>query len=302
MEQINDKEEVRCGYTISTKLKKIWNVELELMDQFFSVCKKYDLHPIVYSGTMLGAVRHNGFIPWDDDLDIVLVRDEFNKMLEIGEKEFSDPFFFQTALSDRKFFLEYARLRNSNTTGMVTWNKSIDYNNGIYIDIYPLDGMPENKILLMKQHFEKLIVKQFLASYYDNENYVSRKPKWLVKCISLVANIRSYEWWYKKYTQIVSRYSKTANRVTLMTHEYEVLKKYWCNRADLDDIIYVDFENTKVPVPRNYETILTNLYGNYMNFPPISERGAWHEGQIIFDPDTPYKMYFKTNDSKEETH
>lgn len=297
---ISINEEVRNGYIVTEKLKKIWNVELDLMEKLFSVCEKYDLHPIVYSGTMLGAVRHRGFIPWDDDFDIALQRTEFNKLLEVAENEFRGDYFFQTALSDRKFFFGYARLRNSSTTGMITWNKSKDYNNGIYVDIYVLDGIPQNAFLLKKQYIEKEIVKQILVCYNIDDEYHSRKPKWLVKAIHLLAQSRPYEEWYKIYTHVISKYSGKADKLSQMTHEMQVIKKYWCYKSDLKDIIWVDFENTKVPVPQNYDSILRHFYGDYMKFPPVSERGAWHETQIEFDPDQSYLEYMKRYEQVKE--
>lgn len=293
-------DEVRCGYTVPTKLKKIWNIELELLKEILRVCQKYELHPVVYSGTMLGAVRHHGFIPWDDDLDIVLIREDFDKLVHVAEREFTNPIFFQTPLTDRKYFFEYARLRNSETTGMITWNKSVDYNNGIYVDIYPLDGYVDNKLKLGIQLLQKKIVKQFLASYYADDSYKSRKPGWLVGILKRAAHLRPYEEWYILFEKIISRYSETAERLTLLGHEYHIISKYWCNKSDLKDIIWVPFEDINVPVPANYDKMLTNFYGDYMEFPPIEERGTWHKSQIIFEPDIPYTKYFSIMEKSNE--
>ena len=85
------KEEVRCDFFVSEKRKKVWYVELELLRKFDEVCKKYNLTYFVEYGTLLGAVRHNGFIPWDDDIDIIMFRDEYTKFQEIAASEFTDP-------------------------------------------------------------------------------------------------------------------------------------------------------------------------------------------------------------------
>lgn len=293
MEVFSIKEEVRCGYTVTEKLKKIWNIELEMLSKLLSVCEKYNLKIIVYSGTMLGAVRHQGFIPWDDDMDVALPRKDFQKLLEVAKEEFGEPLFFQTALTDSKFFVEYARLRNSSTTGMITWNQSLEYNNGIYIDIFPLDGYIENNFKLNVQLMKKIIIKQFLSVYYADDSYISKKPVVLTKILKLVARIHPYEYWYKKFVENLCRYNECTNRLSQIDHEKKVIRKYWCMKDDLENIIWVPFENIKVPIPSNYDEILNHFYGKYMEFPPVEQRGAWHENMIVFEPDTPYIDYIK---------
>ena len=85
------KEEIRDGYTVTTKQKKIWAVEMDLLDQLLKVCKKHDIKVIIYAGTLLGAIRHKGFIPWDDDIDVALTRPEYEKLLKVAPEEFKAP-------------------------------------------------------------------------------------------------------------------------------------------------------------------------------------------------------------------
>ena len=104
-------EETRCGFTISEKLKEVWAVELDLLSEFDRVCKKYGIKYIASGGTMLGAARHHGFIPWDDDVDLMMMRDEYDKLCEIAPTEFKHPYFFQTEDTDPGFMRYFARLR-----------------------------------------------------------------------------------------------------------------------------------------------------------------------------------------------
>ena len=109
-------EEVRCGYTVSVEMKKLWAVELDLLAEFDRVCRKHGLTYFVDSGTLLGAVRHKGFIPWDDDIDVAMFREDYRKLPRIAAQEFQHPYFFQTPFTDPGLVMGGSRLRNSDTT------------------------------------------------------------------------------------------------------------------------------------------------------------------------------------------
>lgn len=285
-------EEERCGYTVSGKLKKIWAVEIDLLDKFLRVCNKYDIKVCAYAGTLLGAVRHKGFIPWDDDMDVCLLREEFEKLLQVADKEFQYPYFFQTALSDRRYFCMYARLRNSETTGIITAQDSKEYNNGIYIDILVLDGYIEDEKLLKKQIRKRNFWLKFLNLYYsDLEPYHGYK-KQIAKWVKKIENsFVDYKKLVANYEQVITQYNNRTERVTLMTHCEDFIRKYWCDKSDLDEIEYVEFETIQIPVPVCYDYMLRHMYGDYMKYPPVEERGQWHNDLLIFDPDTPYKFF-----------
>lgn len=292
---IDEASEIRCGYQVTTKLKKIWNVELELLIELLRVCDKYNLRITMFCGSLLGTIRHKGFIPWDDDMDVAMPRKDYEILMKVASKEFKEPIFFQTAMTDRKFFFGFARLRNSDTTGIITWNQSKDYNNGIYIDIYVLDGLTDNRILFEAQFLNRNIIKQFLSVYYADFSYKSKKPRIVVSLLKKIAHIWSYEKWFDIYTSIVSKYSDTSCRYAIITNTKKGALKYWCYKEDFDSITWENFENIKVPIIKNYDTVLRRCYGEYSNYPPAKERGAWHETMIIFDPEIPYKEYFDRN-------
>lgn len=109
------------------------------------VCEKYGLTCWAIAGTMLGAERHKGFIPWDDDIDVALPRKDFQKLIEVAKLEFKDPYFLQTPRSDLGYYSSTIRLRNSNTTGIIVQDKKKKINNGIYIDIFPMDFWPQEE-------------------------------------------------------------------------------------------------------------------------------------------------------------
>jgi len=292
-------KEVRCGYEVSEKLKKIWAVELDLLNHLLDVCKKHNIHVQVFAGTLLGAVRHKGMIPWDDDVDVAMSRVDFNRLCVVAPQEFRHPYFFQTALNDTKFYFAYGRLRNSLTTGVVMGQESPDYNNGIFIDIFPLDGLSCSKMLDKVQlGLMRLLVK--CCTTYNNKK---RKNKGFIEICSRMLRplirLLPFPFWVAAYNRVLAMWTHTTERIGLRTH-FRFGTKYCIMKSELSDTIEIPFENILVPAPRAYNTVLTRIYGDYMTFPPAEERGKWHEGQIHFDPDVSYKDYFSklTNDAK----
>lgn len=291
-----DKEN-RCGYEVSEKLKKIWAVELDLLQHLLVVCKKHKINVQVFAGTLLGAVRHGGMIPWDDDVDVAMSRGDFDKLCSVAPDEFKEPYFFQTALNDRKYFFGFARLRNSLTTGVISGNESKDYNNGIYIDVFPLDGLPDSRLVSWIQRHLQMLVVKCCTTYLQTRRKSNHPVEIVARCLRPVIRLLPFEWWYRLYVGLVSLWTKRSSRVCLRTH-FLFGERYNILKSELEDTIEIPFENFLVPVPRSYDVVLSRIYGDYMRFPPKEERGRWHEGQIHFEPEMPYLEYFGKRNAK----
>jgi len=293
--------EERCGYLVTSRMKRIWGVQLELLRELLRVCKKHDIKAAVSCGTLLGAIRHRGYIPWDDDIDVSLTRENYEKLLSYAS-EFKEPYFLQTALSDRRYMLGYARLRHSNTTGLIVGNESPDYHNGIYIDVFVLDGYIASALKYKLQR--KIMGKLWKNArrYYEPTEGL----KWTRKLVTYLTRrtlcrLVSYETMVGLYQKTLAMYSGGETEFfTLLTHSKEEQWINRCTKAEMDDLIEVPFEYLEVPVPRNYDAILKRIYGDYMAFPPPEKRGNWHEGILIFDPDVPYKEYMQQYREKSE--
>ena len=134
------KEEERCGFTVSADMKKVWAAQLDLLERFQEVCHRHGLRFFASGGTLLGAIRHKGYIPWDEDIDIMMMREDYEKLLAIAPQEFTAPYFFQTAWNDKQYSRGHAQLRNSNTTAVLAdeADRHYPFNQGIFIDIFPL--------------------------------------------------------------------------------------------------------------------------------------------------------------------
>ena len=143
--------EERCGHYISPEMKKVWAVILDLLNEFTKVCDSNGITYYAGGGTMLGAVRHQGMIPWDDDIDIFMKRSEYVKFVKIArDGAFRYPYFWQDHLTDNSYLGGPGRLQNLSTTGIVRGllrekNGVVTCHCGIYIDVFPLDNIPDNE-------------------------------------------------------------------------------------------------------------------------------------------------------------
>ena len=290
-------EEVRDGFTVTPDRKKVWAVELDLLAETFRVCDKYGITVFADAGTMLGAVRHKGFIPWDDDIDLVLSRPDYEKLCEVAPKEFKHPYFFQTEETDPGSGRGHAQLRNSETTGILKKEQEVRYtfNQGIFIDFFPYDNVPDDpkKRAEMVYKIEELRNKS--VSYA--KLFYSKNPgvgfRWFVAHALQIAIKIVHAKYDNKYfremekAKLACRDEQTlciANLYRLWNDDPEacVWEKAWYREA-----IEVPFEFITIKIPAGYNEYLTKTYGEWQKFVV----GSSDHGDIIFDTDRSYKEY-----------
>lgn len=280
-------EEVRDGYKISAEMKKIWAVELDLLNKLLEVCQKYGLKCFADGGTLLGAVRHKGFIPWDDDIDVVMFRRDYEKLKSVAGEEFTEPYFFQCAYSDDNYIRGHAQLRNSNTTAILykEIQKKHVRNYGIFIDIFVLDGVSQSNIKLKIQKLIVDICKDRMALLITDDKLLLKKQlfkKRILKTIGL-NRIKLYRL-MEAVLKICS--IEHCEMVAPLGFVYETEKRIR-NKHLYDEAELRNFECIKIPVPCGYHEFLSNRYGDYMK---PSQEAATHGG-IFFDTEKTYKKY-----------
>lgn len=275
---------------IENTLKSLQKKELYILDLMIDVLNAHDLSWYAYSGTLLGAVRHGGMIPWDDDIDIAMPREDYNRLQDNYKEWIKSPLFMQTPKTDNFFFSGCMKIRLDNTTFMAKDDYQADYHHGIFIDIFPIDSIPDKKE-------DQLSLFEHLRAYnklFDSLYKCGKKganPLYSEYCPSIYDGINSTLTLYSK----INENSKYVAVPGFWYYELNFYKKNLidpCNfvlRSSYDSYMEVPFKGlrNKIRVPSGYEQILDVSYGKNWRT-PYNSHG---HGKLVVDVDTDFKNY-----------
>lgn len=263
--------------------------ELEIIKEIKRICDKFNLTYYISGGTFLGAVRHKGFIPWDDDADIAMPRSDYNKFLKIVENETSYQLVHYK--SKNKWHHYHARLVNNHANVYVISNASKTANTWYpWVDIFPLDGMPNNKLLMNIHKFRLLsrraILKFSCFSYVvdvklKDRPFIERLLIGIGEHINLEKYIDTTKQ-LQKLDKLLSKYSRDKSKI-YMNFMGSYKFKSIINKEIYGKGRYYDFEGIKLFGPENYDKYLTIIYGDYMKIPPQDSQNKHSTNIVIKD-------------------
>ena len=283
--------EVKNGFEVTEKQKKVWAIELEMANRLLTVCRENNLRIFADAGTMLGAVRHKGFIPWDDDMDFAMFREDYDKLCEIAPRYFEEPFFFQNVYTDKKYVHGHAQIRNSYTTGILYGEEYKEFNQGIFIDLFILENVSNNSNVVEKQRRTCEALKQYINKTTEGETF--EWPDDFEIPDELKGNLNVRACWEYIDDMFRSVKDEEADRVAPLNFIFDTEKRIR-NRHLYDETIMMDFEYLKMPVPAGYDAYLKNRYGDYMT----PQNVANTHGGVIFDTEVDYKEYLKKHEEE----
>ncbi len=266
-------------------MNEVWAAQLRLLTAFDNVCRRHGLTYFAGGGTMLGAVRHGGYIPWDDDIDLFMLRKDYDRLLTLTA-DFAAPFFLQTAYNDVDYSRGHAQLRLDGTTAILEGERGkYRFHQGIFIDIFPLDYVSDDPAAQAAQRRRLARWNKWLAATVRYPGSLHKTP--LKTAVHYLLSPLSYRWLYRKMEQECRRYQNTA-RVALLT--FQPRSDRWVMPTSaFDGAVYFPFEHTQIPLPVGFDTILTTAYGDYLT---PRQDPTYHEG-IFYDPHRDWREYTK---------
>ena len=262
---------------------------LDILKYFAEICEKNSLTYWAGAGTCLGAIRHKGFIPWDDDLDIYMPRDDYEKLWKNWSRFSQNNKYKLCRTNEKKNYRHRVMQVVDVTTTFINERcKNDDIEHGVYIDIIPMDVVAPNPFGRLSQIFNTIIYSVYniqVEPEFHGNSIMEIGTRFLLKAVK--NSNRRYKIWKKAQTYMIRENMENSQYVDLLTYFKMIFKpmpKSWF------DTVKVPFEDTEINVPVGYDKYLTVFYGNYMELPPIEKRSVQHH-TVFIDLNTPYTAY-----------
>lgn len=269
------------------EIDKLNKIQLEIFKEFVKVCEKLNLNYFLVHGSLLGAVRYNGFFPYDDDIDVAMPRRDYEIFIKEGQNLLKEELFIQSNETEKNYPLVFAKLKNSNTTFIQPILNGLDVNKGIYIDIFPIDNFPKNKLLLCWYTLLEKIYRYRILPMFNLKKSFSAK---FFACIAKIIVPNQYTA-LKKLNHLYADLPKTGEVIL-----------YGGKKADrgidlklFEKNVKINFEGLQVSAPADYKSYLNIIYGDYRNYSPsekyMRDNDLVEISANILDTEKSYKEY-----------
>lgn len=263
-------------------IEKLHGILFEMLEEIDRICSKNDIKYSLFAGSALGAVRHGGFIPWDDDLDIVMLRPDYEKFLRIADKELSSAFFLQKEFSEH-WPMFFSKLRKNGTAYMEKmFPKDSSQHQGIYIDVFPCDNLSDSKFKRKIQFFAS---KAVIASSLGKRGYLTDSiGKKVFICFSKILPQKALR------RIVVNKNEPKSEFVHTFFGASSRYDKSVFRREIMNETHLLPFCGKKFPVSSRYDEMLSILYGDYMTLPQEKDRKC-KEHAMLVDFENSYEKY-----------
>lgn len=250
-----------CG----SNLKEHQAAMKQLMDVFADVCESHDIPYLLYAGTLLGAVRHHGFIPWDDDLDVIMSRDAYERFLRVAPESLNEKIYFLQSEYSPHWPMFFSKLRLNNTACLEKFiPKDSQMHQGVYIDIFPYDNLSDKVPVRWMQFLaSKIVIARALRQRGYATRNILKKGAMLISCLFPCEVLHEY---VMKRSLPHSKYVHTFFAAA-SDYKKNVFPRNW-----FEETVLMPFEGRNYPVSAHYNDMLTVLYGDYMTIPDENER------------------------------
>lgn len=263
-------------------LQEHQNALLILLNEFDRVCKTLNIHYILFAGTMLGAVRHKGFIPWDDDLDVLMMRNDYERFLNEANAVLDQKKFFLQPEYSEHWPMFFSKLRINGTTCLEKYYpKDVKTHQGIYIDIFPCDNAAKTKLGRIIQFYSSkiIIAKCLWKRGYETDSFAKRVFMQMCRLLPM-----------KPIAMLVKRGSVTSGYIhTFLAAASNYSKNVFPSRC-MKNTVLATFEGAEYPISADYNLMLTTLYDNYMVLPQQQERKK-KQHAVLVDLNNSYDKY-----------
>lgn len=262
----------------SVAIRRIQNEQIEILKEVDRICREFGISYQLYAGSLIGLVRHQGPIPWDDDIDIAMIREEYDRFIKICKSELRNDFFLQTPETEPQTPHTFAKIRRNGTVFRELRTAHIKMHHGLFIDIFPFDRVPESnsgryihEFLINLGHRARSI-KLVNSTHSGLTGLVRVFLKKLLRLVPL--NLLN------SYFEFVTRFFNKTNSPMVSQLSSGVstggYSRCMVPRADFFDLIELPFDGVMVFAPRAYHDHLTRHFGNYLDLPAVNERVPGH--------------------------